>query len=117
MSKFTIKNKKIFSTSFLVVYLLFLGISIFHTHNIDLKSSHKVNYTEESSTSSSFDPYLNDNGRCLIHQFNSTVSIRYTSASEVFNFENTIKLNLTETQRFLPQDHQINFYLRGPPKV
>jgi hypothetical protein len=117
MNTFSIKYKRTFSVLFLGFYLIFMGISMFHSHDLDLLKPVIATLSDESKSHSSFDPYLNDDGKCLVHQFHSSISLRYTEPNEIKAYTEKSNLSLSKEEDFSLQDYQTGFYLRGPPKV
>ncbi len=119
MSNNIYKYKKRFSYLLLLVYLFVVALSVFHYHQIDIRSgNYQLNSSRDKNTAVPVDALVGLDAECIVTHFTSTISSinyfpeisRAGSDSRVFSFlEQPDKLSYVVLFRNNP--------LRAPPVV
>ena len=112
-----IKYRKGYAALFLAAYIIFLGISIFHSHDLRYDTTAREGINEDADAVSLIDAFLNAEGLCLIHQFSSSISNYHAGISDLSHENSEKELILPDYTNPLFLSHKDNLYLRAPPKV
>jgi hypothetical protein len=104
------KSQRLFFT----IFVLFLNISIFHSHNYDFSTSTPT-YSDLSSESTQLNDLSHTNINCIIHSFNKSIAEDFGSSSLIDISVPEINLKAQKLFTFNSSNYSFQFNLRAPP--